>query len=178
VTNGSTAPAAESLTLGRLDFASAARLSRRRFVILVSILLSGCASAPPVNPGQGLTQGEPIRLDTVDPKHAAYLTLVRQKIEANWRYPCVKSASTGDCEYKSAHVVVEFGILKGGRVQFVRVQESSGVSTYDDAAVEAIERSSPFPEVPAAMMTATKKDSTGVAILARFNYVLAVPAAR
>lgn len=158
--------------------ASSARLNRRRFISLASIFLSGCVSAPPSKPGRDVTQTEPIPLDTVDPRYAAYLTLVRDKIKSHWLYPCVKSSSTGDCAYNSTRLVVEFGILKGGRVQFVHVRESSGLSPYDDAAVAAIKLSAPFPEVPAAMMAAMKEGSTGVAILARFNYVVVTPPAR
>src|SRR5262249_54105633 len=93
------------------------------------------ASAPSGKPGSDLAQVEPIPIDSRNPKHAAYLTLVRDKIKSNWGYPCVTSPSTGKCEYNTAHLVVVFGILKGGRVEFVRVRESSGLSPYDDAAV-------------------------------------------
>jgi TonB family protein len=68
--------------------------------------------------------------------------------------------------------VVEFGILKNGRLQFVDVRESSGLPIYDDYAVNAIKLAEPFPDVPNAMMTSMKKQSTGIAILARFNYVV------
>jgi TonB family protein len=128
--------------------------------------------------GPDMTRAAPIPLDTVDPKYANYLNLVRDKIRSNWRYPCVNNVSTGNCEYNSARLVVEFSVLKGGRVQFVHVRESSGLSPYDNAAVEAIKRSSPFPEVPAALMATMKEGSTGLAILVHFNYVLDTPSPR
>ena len=122
--------------------------------------------------GRGGIEGEPIPLDSPDPKYNDYLERVRQKIKANWGYPCVKNNRTKECEYKSAHLVVEFGILKNGQVQFVDVQQSSGLPIYDDYAVNAIKLASPFPDVPPTMIIAMKKGSTGIAILARFNYLV------
>ncbi|MBI2218232.1 MAG: TonB C-terminal domain-containing protein [Candidatus Rokubacteria bacterium] len=93
---------------------------------------------------------------------------MRRLIKANWGYPCVKNASTRECEYKSATLVVAFGILKNGQLQVVEVRRSSGLPIYDDYAVNAIKLASPFPEVPAAMMT---RGSAGLPIMATFNYV-------
>jgi hypothetical protein len=75
-----------------LDVASSTLLSRRCFIILASLLPSGCVSAAPDTHGPSATQAEPIRLDTADPRYAPYLTLVRDKIQSNWRYPCIEAA--------------------------------------------------------------------------------------
>jgi TonB family protein len=121
---------------------------------------------------RGGIEGEPIPLDTDDPKYNDYLDRIRRMIKAKWGYPCVKSPLTRECEYKTTHLVVEFGILKDGRLQFVDVRQSSGLPIYDDYAVNAIKLAEPFPDVPSAMMSSMKKQSTGIAILARFNYVV------
>ena len=95
--------------------ASSARLNRRRFISLASVFLSGCVSAPPSKPGRDVTQTEPIPLDTVDPRYAAYLTLVRDKIKSHWLYPCVKSSSTGDCAYNSTRRSLSTRMRQPGR---------------------------------------------------------------
>jgi TonB family protein len=122
--------------------------------------------------GRGGIEGEPIPLDTTDPKYSDYLDRLRRRIKANWGFPCITNIVTRGCDYKTTSLVVEFGILKDGRLQFVEVIQSSGFAIYDDYAVNAIKLASPFPAVPPAMIVATKRGSTGVAILARFNYVV------
>lgn len=122
--------------------------------------------------GRGGIEGEPIPLDSSDPRYNDYLDRIRRMIKANWGYPCVKNLATRECEYKSAQLIVEFGILKNGRLQFIEVRQPSGLSIYDDYAVNAIKLASPFPDVPPSMVLAVKADSAGIAILARFSYVL------
>jgi TonB family protein len=122
--------------------------------------------------GRGGIEGEPIPLDSSDTKFNDYLERLRRKIKANWGFPCIKDEMTHGCDYKTAMLVVEFGILKDGRLQFVEVVRSSGFPIYDDYAVNAIKLSSPFPVVPSAMIVAMKRGSTGVAIMAQFNYVV------
>jgi TonB family protein len=116
--------------------------------------------------GRGGIEGEPIPLDSPDPRYNDYLDQIRRMIKAKWSYPCVKSLLTQRCEYKSAQLVIEFGILKDGRVPFVTVRDRSGYAIYDDFAVNAIKLASPFPPVPDAL------GRKGIPILARFNYVL------
>jgi TonB family protein len=122
--------------------------------------------------GRGGIEGEPIPLDSADPQFNDYLDRLRRKIKANWGFPCVRNETTHVCEYKTATLVVHFGILKDGRLQFVEVVRSSGYPIYDDYAVNAIKFSSPFPTVPASMMVSMKQGSSGVAIMAHFNYVV------
>ena len=119
--------------------------------------------------GWGGIEGEPIGLDSTDPKYNDFLDRVRRLIKANWGYPCVRDPATRECEYKSATLVVAFGILKDGRLQIVEIRRSSGISIYDDYAVNAIKLASPFPEVPPAMI---QRGSAGVPILATFNYIV------
>lgn len=116
--------------------------------------------------GRGGVEGEPIPLDSRDPKFSDYLDRVRRMIKERWGFPCVKNPVTRECEYKSAQLVVEFGIAKDGRVPFVNVMRSSGWPIYDDYAVNAIKLAAPFPPVPDSI---SKK---GIPILATFNYVV------
>ena len=122
--------------------------------------------------GRGGIEGEPIPLDSTDPNFSDYLDRIRRQIKQNWGYPCVKNVDTRECEYKTASLVVEFGILKAGVVQFVEVRRSSGFAIYDDYAVNAIKLGSPFPPVPKEMMARVKVTSTGVSIIAIFTYMV------
>jgi TonB family protein len=122
--------------------------------------------------GRGGISGEPIPLDSADTSLADYLERLRRRIYSNWGYPCVKNEQTRECQYKSAQLEIEFGILRDGKVQFVELRHSSGYDIYDQYALNAIKLSSPFPAVPAAMMARMNSGSTGVAIVARFNYTL------
>jgi protein TonB len=116
--------------------------------------------------GRGGVEGEPIPLDSADPKYNDYLEQVRRKIKANWGFPCLPVGGNRRCEYKTTHLVVEFGIAKDGRVPFVVVRNSSGYPIYDDYAVNAIKFSSPFPPVPDSV------SRTGFPINATFRYVV------
>jgi len=122
---------------------------------------------------RGGIEGEAIPLDSADPRYNDYLDQVRKRIKEKWGYPCiVKEGTTRQCEYKSAALEVQFGILKDGRVQFVEVVRNSEYGIYDDYAVNAIKLASPFPPVPAEMMKGMRPGSTGIPISARFIYVV------
>lgn len=122
--------------------------------------------------GRGGILGEPIPLDSKDPDFTDYLERVRRLIKQNWGYPCVKNAETRECEYKSTRLVVEFGILRQGPVQFVEIRHPSGWLIYDDYAVNAIKLASPFPPVPAALMARMERGSAGLPIRVNFTYLL------
>ena len=121
--------------------------------------------------GRGGIEGDAVPLDSKDDRFSDFLEKVRQKIKANWGYPCVKNHSTRECEYLSAQLIVEFGILKSGELQFVEVLRPSGYAIYDGYAVTAIRLASPYPKVPAQMMEQMKAGSTGTVIVAKFNYI-------
>ena len=95
---------------------------------------------------------------------------MRRRIQANWVYPCLKSGQ--NCEYREATLEIEFGILKDGRLQFVELVRKSEYEVYDEYATNAIKLASPFPPVPASMMSTTKAGSAGVPIRARFVYLI------
>jgi periplasmic protein TonB len=117
-------------------------------------------------------EGEPIPLDSTDAKFNDYLDRVRRMIKEKWGYPCIKDSATGHCDYKSARLVIVFGILKDGRVPTLEVAQQSGYRVYDDYAVNAIKLAAPFPPVPASLMATAKSGSSGVKIMAAFQYVL------
>ena len=117
-------------------------------------------------------EGEPIPLESSDPKFNDYLDRVRRMIKEKWGYPCIKNVATGHCDYKSARLVIVFGILKDGRVPVVAVAQESGYDVYDEYAKNAILLAQPFPPVPASLLAQAKSGSSGVKIVAAFHYQL------
>lgn len=117
-------------------------------------------------------EGEPIPLDSSDPKYNDYLERVRRMIKEKWGYPCIKDIATGHCDYKSARLVIVFGILRDGRVPVLAVAQQSGYPIYDDYAANAIRLAQPFPPVPASLMQMANSGSQGVKIVAAFQYML------
>lgn len=115
--------------------------------------------------GRGGIEGEPIPLDSADPRYSDYLDQVRRRIKDKWGYPCVKNDGTRECEYKTAQLIIEFGIAKNGKVPFITVVRSSGYPIYDDYAVNAVKLAD-FPPIPDTF------SKTGVPILATFSYVV------
>jgi periplasmic protein TonB len=119
---------------------------------------------------RGGIEGDPVPLDSSDERYSEYLEQVRRRIKEKWGFPCVRTSR--GCDHYTTSLEVHFGILKDGRVQFVDIVKTSDHSIYDEYAVNAIRLAQPFPPVPAAMMGAMKAGSTGLAISARFSYVV------
>jgi outer membrane biosynthesis protein TonB len=132
----------------------------------------GAPGAGGFGEGRAGIEGEPIALNSTDKRFSDYLIRVKRMIQEKWTYPCIKNSSTRECEYKSAQLVIEFGILRDGRVPYVTVHQPAAWDVYDSVAVNAIKLASPFPPVPASLMEQARPGSTGVPIMAHFHYVL------
>jgi periplasmic protein TonB len=130
-------------------------------VVATTLMASACASTP-------VPQGT---LDISASGHP-YLETVRKQIRQRWDYPCMRNASTGVCEYKTATVRIEFGIRRNGALQFADVTDSSGLAIYDARALEAVRRAAPFPPVPDDLMARTPAGSTCIPINIHFKYVV------
>lgn len=70
-----------------------------------------------------------------------YLRLMIGKISRNWRNPY---AGKGDL----VHATIYFQVLRDGTIINYRVEESSGASTFDRAALRAVIVSHPLPQLP------------------------------
>ena len=131
---------------------------------------TGLGGAAGTGVGRGGIVGDPVPLDSKDSDVRDYLDRIKRLIQQHWVFPCVKDRQTGICEYKSTELLVEFGILKHGPLQYIAVRRASPYEIYDEYAVTAVKLASPFPPVPAAMMARMGSGSTGAAISARFVY--------
>lgn len=79
-------------------------------------------------------------VDNASFQYPYWFTQAFYKIRTNWQNP-VDADGELIC-------VVYFQVLASGRVIEARVDKSSGIPTFDDACVDAIHRSSPFPPFP------------------------------
>lgn len=93
--------------------------------------------------GRGGVEGEPVPLDTPEPKYQDYFKILRERIQSKWTYP----REAGDRGIGGA-LLIEFHIAKDGRLAYLEVRRSSGVEVLDEYAVNAIKLAQPFPPVP------------------------------
>ncbi len=87
--------------------------------------------------------GEMFAGATVDNKafHYPYwFDLAFSKIHSNFRSPISSDATIT--------AVIYFEVIQSGRVVLVRVEKSSDINRFDEACVQAINRSAPFPPLP------------------------------
>ena len=99
--------------------------------------------------GRGGVEGEPIPLDTQDPKYQDYFNQIRERIKAKWIYP----REAGERGI-GGQLLIEFHISRDGRLALVELRRSSGVEILDDYALRAVQLAQPFPPVPAALAKA------------------------
>lgn len=111
--------------------------------------------------GRGGIEGEPIPLDTKDPKFSDYFEQLRRAIQRKWIYP--REAADKNI---GGQLVLEFGIAKDGQLRFIELRQSSGVAVLDDYAMNAVKLASPFPRIPDAM------SQSGIPVVAVFHYII------
>ena len=119
--------------------------------------------------GRGGIEGEPIPLDTPDPRFHDYFEQLRRRIQAKWAIPCIRNPATYQCEPPPSSQVVELvmGIAKDGELRFLEVTaHASDHRAYDDYALNAIRLASPFPPVPASL----RGRGAGLPVRVRFVY--------
>jgi periplasmic protein TonB len=93
--------------------------------------------------GRGGVDGEPIPLDTPEPKYQDYFNKVRERIKSKWVYP--RPAGERGIE---GELLIEFHIAKDGRLEYIELRHSSGTQILDEAALTAVKLAQPFPPVP------------------------------
>jgi len=103
---------------------------------------------PPAEPGgggRGLSIGETSDRSTAgipaDFHFTYYIERMLALIESRWYKPAVPVGTRAR---------VGFVILKGGRLEGIRLEESSGIATFDRAALRALYAANPLPPLPPA----------------------------
>ena len=96
-----------------------------------------------LNSGRGGVEGEPVPLDTPDPRYADYFRQLRLLIQSKMAYP--HDAGRRGLE---ADVFVEFHITKAGRLEFIQQRRLNGEVVFAEASIIAVQLASPFPPVP------------------------------
>ncbi len=72
---------------------------------------------------------------------SGYMTILQGKIQKSWNPP--------ECLEQNGHATVKFSITRSGDVYSSQIVESSGDPVFDESALEAIRKSSPFEHFPA-----------------------------
>ncbi len=99
-------------------------------------------------PGGGReAAGVEILSDTMGVDFGPYLQRVKHAVEGNW-YAVIPEIAKPPL-LREGNVVIDFVILKDGRVAGMRVAGPSGESSFDRAAWSGISASNPFPPLPA-----------------------------
>jgi len=91
-------------------------------------------------------------------KDPAYQKQVFQKVAGAWKAPASVPAVGKKC-------VVQAVLSRDGRVQSALVTLESGVKAWDKAALSAVEKSSPFPPLPASYEPKTLEAHFHVAVV-------------
>jgi TonB family protein len=96
--------------------------------------------------GRGRIDGEPIPLDTPDPRYTDYFERIRKQIKAYWIYP----REAGERAI-GGQLIIDFAIAKSGELEAVELRRTSGVHVLDLYALNAVKLAQPFPPVPDAV---------------------------
>jgi outer membrane biosynthesis protein TonB len=116
--------------------------------------------------GRGGVEGDPVALDSGDPRYGEYLARVKLAIEQKMTYPCEKDPHGRICEPKQAQLLLEFGIKPDGSLAFIEVRRPAAYRIFDDASQIAVKLAT-FPPLPESLR---RIHPTGIPILANFRY--------
>lgn len=92
-------------------------------------------------PGGGPSGGNALKIDTPEFPFPHYLVLVQYRIEINWQPPYRGSGQRVATVY--------FKISRTGEIAEVKLEQSSGYSILDQAALRAVYSANPLPPLPA-----------------------------
>lgn len=126
---------------GEKTFGEELKLAEQRAVEKVT---RGSRDVSPEGAGAaGEGQGKALTFSTKEYKYYGYRTRLKEKIENIWVYPyeAIQKGIFGD-------LIIEFTILKDGRLGSVELQRTSGYKMLDDAAIKALRDAAPYWPLP------------------------------
>lgn len=108
-----------------------------------------------------LPEGDTVDLNTNNYRYIGYFTLIRKAIQLAWIYPkaAIRKGHEGT-------VRLRFNIMKSGEVRKLKVLESSGHRSLDQAIIKAIRLSSPYAPLPKGF------NKPRLVVTANFRYTL------
>lgn len=104
---------------------------------------SGASNASAA-PGENATQGVTILSPTEGVNFAPYITEMLKSVQTHWYKAMPQEAMEG----RAGQVSVIFSIQPDGRLGEAQVDSSSGVTSFDEAAIDAVRGSSPLQPLP------------------------------
>lgn len=90
------------------------------------------------------TSSEPLKVSPSDPEYLKYQAMVRAKIIGEWIVPLRFTEDGGE----RLNARLEVLINVDGEVVSIRWNSPSGNATYDQSAIRAVKKASPFPKPP------------------------------
>jgi protein TonB len=78
-------------------------------------------------------------------RYGWYIAAAKRKVAPNWNLLFLDPAARNS---RTLHCVISFTIVRDGTVKNIRVEQSSGNSSWDTSGLRAIQSSSPFPPLP------------------------------
>lgn len=79
----------------------------------------------------------------------AYYALIWSRIKSQWALP------RGIVQRDNLEAVIEVKITRDGRVSSLGIEKSSGNRYFDDSAIKAVRKASPFPPLPAVLQASS-----------------------
>lgn len=106
-------------------------------------LPTGYSSTPGVGSSGSSVQGQ----GSTDfaTRYGWYIAAAKRRVAPNWNLLFLDPSARNS---RTLHCVISFTILRDGTVKNLRVEQSSGNSSWDTAGVRAIQSSSPFQQLP------------------------------
>jgi TonB family protein len=87
-------------------------------------------------------RGEPIRLDSRDPKHVGYLKRIHHAIDMAWRNPEVAKSAAMSYGFEGT-AVVQFRIGQSGQLEDIHLLRSSGYAILDQEVIRVVQAAAP-----------------------------------
>jgi periplasmic protein TonB len=113
--------------------------------LTILIMASTVASIRAAQQPQASVNDPVILSDTHGYDFAPYLNQLTNQVRSKWYSLIPESARLG----RMGRVILTFTIPRNGRIQDLRVVDGSGAQALDKAATDAVQTSSPLPELPA-----------------------------
>ncbi len=135
------------------------------WLLAVAAFVFGCAS--PHNPASVPDRNTSAKADGVESSDSKITTPYDQRIisaiQARW-HDLVRKKKT-----VQGKVVVEFELLKDGRVRGLRAVETTVDGWQTKLCLQAIEDTSPFPRWPQSLVEQTKSDTRSIRLTFHYN---------